>query len=454
MLNRGRRYSEAESAGPIGARAEDETGRRPGGRTSVTKAGTVGGRSPATVRPPDGTRNGRMVQVFGLAVLALAAGLVIFAAGPFNPSSDQNDASTGQEQAAGIASSPPRRPAAGAVSTPGTQPRTTAATAASERIFSETTGDVLVFDNGFDGVTVIDLDRGTTTHAGVDGQLGGDQPYRIHRVASSLLFGWGEITTFDLETLDSQLLGAATIFVPATEPDRVWMIEFPGGYLSNEEPVVWQVNMTGDAVTETVPLGFSGFPVHGLPDGLAVETRDGVMLWDADSRSVVRQLGRGQGIVADVSSHSIAWCAEPCTQLRISDLAGTFHVQVPAAPTDVPNARFSPDGAYLAVPTPSGADIFEATSGNLVLSSTDGASHQSPRLAGWDDGSEIVYTSTYSYPLSEMTLSRIDLSEATSEAVTLPVGGGLAFVVVPRDEAGVLLAAHRAIPIGDIGAGD
>lgn len=454
MLNRGRRGSGVASAGPTGAQTEHETSRRLAGGTDRSEAGGAGGRTPAMARPPVGTPNRQMMQVLGLAVLAVAAGLVIFAAGPFNPSSAQNDARTGHEPVAEIASIPPQRPAASSVSTPGTHPRTTAATATSERIFSEPTKNVLVFDNGFDGVTVIDLDQGTATHVGVDGQMGGDQPYRIHRVASSLLFGWGEITAFDLEKLESQRLGAATIFVPATEPGRVWMIEYPGGSLSNEEPVVWQVNMTGDAVTEPVPLGFRGFPTHGLPGGLAVETRDGVMLWDAGSRSVVGQLGQGPGVVADVSSHSIAWCTEPCNQLRIFDLAGTFHVQVPAAPTDVVNARFSPDGAYLAVPTPSGVDIFAATSGNLVLSSTDGASRQSPRFAAWEDGSEIVYTSTYSYALSEMTLGRIDLSEGTSEAVILPVGGGLAFVVVPTDAAAVLLAAHQALPIGEISAGD
>jgi hypothetical protein len=81
----------------------------------------------------------------------------------------------------------------------------------------------LIFDDGVEGVTVLDPnDPAGGEGIPIEGQRRGDQPYRLELVAGHLVVGWNQVYAVDLDTAESTLLGEATVFVPGAEPDRVW----------------------------------------------------------------------------------------------------------------------------------------------------------------------------------------------------------------------------------------
>ena len=82
-------------------------------------------------------------------------------------------------------------------------------------VFSTPTGVALLFDDGYDGVTALDLDTGVVGRRVVDGQRAGDQPYRLFRSGDSLIVGWGEVFAAPLDGGPSVSLGEATLAVPA-----------------------------------------------------------------------------------------------------------------------------------------------------------------------------------------------------------------------------------------------
>ena len=96
-------------------------------------------------------------------------------------------------------------------------------------VFSTPTGVTLLLDDGYDGVTALDLDTGIVGRRIVDGQRAGDQPYRLFRSDDSLIVGWGEVFAAPLDGGPSVSLGEATLAVPASEPGRVWLASWTGG---------------------------------------------------------------------------------------------------------------------------------------------------------------------------------------------------------------------------------
>src|SRR3954451_21529284 len=104
---------------------------------------------------------------------------------------------------------------------------TTATTTPDGSLFSSATGDALVFDNGDDEITVLGVDSRRGEHRFNVGQRAGDQPFRMTRVNNDVLVGWGEVFAAPLAGGPSRSLGQATVYLPATEPDRVWLSEYP-----------------------------------------------------------------------------------------------------------------------------------------------------------------------------------------------------------------------------------
>jgi hypothetical protein len=87
----------------------------------------------------------------------------------------------------------------------------------------------LMFDDGLDGVVVVDPNDPHLQGAKVEGQRAGDQPYRLELVGEHLIVGWEQIYAVEVASADSMLLADSTIYVPAAEPGRVWMIDYSGG---------------------------------------------------------------------------------------------------------------------------------------------------------------------------------------------------------------------------------
>jgi hypothetical protein len=322
--------------------------------------------------------------------------------------------------------------------------------------FPSATGAVLVFDDGLDGVAVVDVDNGVAVRRVLEGQRAGDQSPRLWRTGDHLIVGWGRIHAVDIRTAESHLVGEATTAVPAAEPGHLWLVDYPGGDIG---PTYRLVDLAGEVDAEwpdTVPD--RGPPAAGIPGGLVFETESGVALWDAAQEEVVERLGQGSGFVGDAAGDLAVWCGDPCPALHVTRLGG--HDQVIAAPEgdlvfDVQSSRLSPDGALVASlligPGPSGDGhagrvvVADVATGEVVLTSDPLIPR--PFFVAWSSDSDQLFFAAYGYGREDTDVGRWVRATGETELATLAVGGTLDLVVLRRDEAGALLDAPA-------GAGD
>jgi hypothetical protein len=208
----------------------------------------------------------------------------------------------------------------------------------------------LLFDDGIDGLTALYPDDRLVARSVVKGQRAGDEPYSMIRVADRLVVGWGEPYAVDIVSREARSLGLATIFVPAAEAGRVWLIDY-GERIGAHTPRVWQVDVTsGEVFGDPVEVN-EGYPMIGIPDGLAMQTDSGLVLWTMDG-GVVRSLEAGSPAWAhDVSGDSLVWCDADCAELRVTDtstLVTRRYAPPPGYDRFRVSARLSPSGDYLA----------------------------------------------------------------------------------------------------------
>lgn len=324
--------------------------------------------------------------------------------------------------------------------------------------FSSPTNAVLFFDDGYDGVTIVDVDRGVAVrHPGV-GQAAGDQPFRIVRVGDRLIVGWGRIYSAPLGVGPSRLIGEATIFVPAAEPDRVWLIDDPGGGLGGGRPRVRSVDTSGRVLLDVPgPENDVGSPAIGIPGGLALVTGSGLNLWDATT-GTLSHLGSGSASALDVDADTLAWCDDGCTKLQLTDVSepsasnhDTHTVYLDAFGSIV-TAELAPDGRYVAVtlapnnPSDPNDPSRQDSQGSVVVivDTTTGTSTHVTETAdadvsvAWSPDSQTLFLASNSYQTGTTDLSRYSLEEGSLEHATLPFGGLLNFVVADRAEIGPL----------------
>lgn len=393
--------------------------------------------------PPPPRRRKR--QLHGWQRASIAAALVVavfvFLAPPANDFDGPTDGVVGPPEAAPTSTVTTLAPTTTipATTVPSTTPTTLAPVVPPEGpLFGVETGVVLLLDDGIDGVLAIDPDRRLAARSVVDGQRAGDEPYSMIRVGDSLVVGWSEIFAVDIATREATSLGRATIFVPAAEPDRVWLIDWPGGSIGSGTPEVWQVTVDGEQVTQPTALEIDGFPAFGIPGGLAIEHDQGLVLWDAESGEALVIEGEGRARVMDVHGREVVWCTENCTAVRVTDIS-TLETETYSGPFSLGPARFrapaavSPDGRTLAA-------IAESEQGDdTVLWILDrdrdeiwtghGDVGYVDYLAWAPDGTQLFATS-WSYGETRTTVWRYDVGSGGLQAVILPFGGGLAPVVV------------------------
>ena len=315
-------------------------------------------------------------------------------------------------------------------------------------IFDDKTGMLLLFDDGLDGVTAVDPDRRLAGRSVVEGQRAGDEPFSMIRVGDSLVVGWSDIYAVNLASREPTSLGPATIFVPAAEPERVWMIDYPGGRIGSGQPRVWQVNVSGEQITEPVTLLADGYPAMGVIGGLVLQLGNGLDLWNSSTGKVTPLEEGLPGFVSEVQGVSLVWCAGECSSLIVTDTS-TLASQEFDPPEGYARfvgqyfARFSPDGRYLAAmvggPGPSEGEalwIVDLHSGSgPVVSDPDTTIDY---LAWAPDGTQL-FASAYSYSQTHTAIWRYQLSDPDLTAVVLPFGGALTPVVADHDLAGVYI---------------
>ena len=225
----------------------------------------------------------------------------------------------------------------------------------------------LIFDDGLDGVIVVDPNDSVPYLVSVEGQRPGDQPYRLELVDGHLIVGWAEIYAADLLSGDSSPIGDATIYVPASESDRVWLVDYPSGRIGPETPIAWQASVAGNTLSPRMTLPLTEPPAIGVPGGLAVETDSGISIVQSPDL-VIELVDTGPAFISDVSAVGepvLAWCDEQCESFHISEIASgedTMFGEMTGGDRFMNGgdrfesraARFSPNGRYVAAPSTDG----------------------------------------------------------------------------------------------------
>jgi hypothetical protein len=269
----------------------------------------------------------------------------------------------------------------------------------------------------------------------VEGQRAGDEPYSMVRVGEKLVVGWHEPHAVDIATREGLSLGHSTIFVPAAEPERVWMIDY-GARIGDREPVVWQADVSaGATLSDPVPLDTDGFPDIGIPGGLALQTDTGLGLWDMETGQTIPL--EGGGPVYDIHGDELVWCRGDCSKLAVTDTS-TAETEEFTPPDGydmfLAAARISSTGRYLAalvglegVYQGSGLWILDRETGQINVVS-DPETHVD--YVAWAPDGDQLFATSYSYSQPHTVVWRYQISDQEFTAVVLPFGGALSLVVV------------------------
>jgi hypothetical protein len=304
-------------------------------------------------------------------------------------------------------------------------------------VFSTATNVVLLFSDGIDGVTAIDLDNRLAGRRVVEGERAGDQPFRLTLTGDDLVVGWENIYAAPLSGAPSMRIAEATIYIPASEPGEVWTVTWEGGRTGQGSSSLQRVRTDG-TVTFTADEFDATLlePLLGVPGGLAVATPEGIAVWDASTESIGPVLGPG-GPASAVASNGrdLVWCDSTCASTHI----------VPLDRGGPPTARhvspgrqqiaLAPDG-QLAVLRPVGDQA------QLVIldRSTGGESAVASQLdplgvLQWDsDGRQLFYTEN-SYQGPTTRIGRYITTDGTWEVTNIPVESGLGAIAIDQAEA-------------------
>jgi hypothetical protein len=320
-------------------------------------------------------------------------------------------------------------------------------TTESPSLFTDTPW-ALIFDDGLEGVVILDPNDPVGQRSNVEGQRPGDQPYRLEFVERRLIVGWEQIFAVDIDSLESTLVGEATIFVPAAEPERVWLIDYSGGRIGQGAIQAWQVSVSGEALTPEFDIETIGFPAIGTPAGLAMESDSGLLIWNIGEVEDAGILGSGASFVSDSTfghGGALAWCSDPCDQLHITELPSMAD-QVVTHPGQGARflaraARFSGDGRYLAAPTePGEVLITDRDTGRTHIAFSLPIS-ESTDLEWAPSGYELFARAVLDNGLTSQIAYHM-LGTGKAETINISVSLGPSFVVVNEDDARSFLAAR------------
>lgn len=303
-------------------------------------------------------------------------------------------------------------------------------------VFSTPTDTVLVFSDGIDGATAIDLDRRLAGRRVIEGERAGDQPFRLTLTGDHLVVGWGEIYAAPLAGGTSRKIADATIYLPASEPGEVWTLTWDGGRIGAGAPTLQRVTIDGTVTSTTHEFDPSVMePVIGVPGGIVVDTPNGVAVWDATTGSAGPVLGPGPAVAASSDGTSLAWCESTCANVHVVPLARTGR---PTAQHVAPGSQqlaLSGDGTHLSFLRPVGGRA------NLVVRDTDGqeqvvAQDLDPigALQWSGDGRQLFY-SERSYGKSTMRIGRYEPATNQWELRDVPIGDGSAPLALTRAQA-------------------
>ena len=208
------------------------------------------------------------------------------------------------------------------------------------------TGTVFLRHVRSPSITRIDLASGQMVTASFPELAPGDPPYSMVRADDALVvYGGGRTYAIDLG-LESppRDLGASWYFVPSARADRVWLMT-----LDSESPdtirdlaAVREVSLDG----RVARTGSGRPPSHGptilaaVSGGLLFQQANGLNLWNPETGDVTERLGGP--IPVATRGDLVAWCAQGCPELHLTNTATGADTVAPTAPSSLTASLTSP----------------------------------------------------------------------------------------------------------------
>lgn len=304
--------------------------------------------------------------------------------------------------------------------------------------FGEESGVVLVFDDGLDGLLIVDPDTRIATRrsAGLQRQ---SRRTQLDQVGDALVVGGGLHQVLSLSTRDVTPIPPASYHLVA--PDgSLWLVDLRSGDQPVPIPALTKVTLEGDVLVASTETPIRGIPTAAVANEILLGTAEGLYLWDPVTGDV-RQLTPDRGaLVLGAWGPQLAWCPHECTTVIIENVSASSRTDVPIpdglGEVDHTTAKWSPRGDQLAVVTTEAVvAITDLEAEPVVTVLTEYAiGAGAPRFVAWDPSGDYVYFGTDSPQGRLMGLWRSDGTRLGTGTTTLPFAGASGpFVVLNRD---------------------
>lgn len=210
----------------------------------------------------------------------------------------------------------------------------------------------------------------------------GDPLHRLVRRGNDLVFYGGDTLYASDANVDADPRpivesDSFAVFVPAAEPDRVWVQ--PGRTDRTPRPI-WQVDVEGNTTVEPVEAP-GGNIVAATTSGVVLQERNGLHVWDPRTGQTIARVD-GPFPMGTHEDH-LAWCNAPCDQIHLTDVAtGRDHVIARIEGTGAfhgYSGTLAPDGRLLAATVCRTSDSDTQTCGIVVIDLANGHA----RVAGF-----------------------------------------------------------------------
>lgn len=273
-----------------------------------------------------------------------------------------------------------------------TQSTIPGATASTEQLFLAGDGEAWVVDPA----------SGTSRHLSMPELPPGDAPYRVARRDGAIV-AWAYQTLVlrpDAGFAFDVLVPDSLIFIPSSEPDRVWVGIVDESQDDARLTAVREVSVDGRVTVQDTRPPRGRWPVAAVDGNLVFQGDDELLVWDPSTGREVDRLPGELPVAWDGSL--LAWCDGACRSLNMKDLdtGETLTIEPPAGTTGFEALRgaFSPDRRTLAVAVclGHGADadrqlgLIDVRSGRITL--VDGATVPTPYVfIDWAPSGESVF---------------------------------------------------------------
>jgi dipeptidyl aminopeptidase/acylaminoacyl peptidase len=261
-------------------------------------------------------------------------------------------------------------------------------------------------------ITVVDVSTDTASTVDVPTLGGGDPQYHVARVGDRLAY-WGYNGTFaidptDLDAPPVKIASDSLYFVPSATPDRIWAV-WRDPQASTPYHFVFdhlrEISSDGTVQVDGVADG-EAWMDGAVTSGVLMEAKDGLVVWDPRSGSVVARIP-GAPSAAATFDDTVVWCDSYCRpSMHFTDATTGDTISVDPPP-EYPvfyawSGAFSPDGSIFAVPvwsTPRGGPraiaLVDVSTGSVTGLVPGSATDDGCCALSWDSTGQRLYFASF-----------------------------------------------------------